>query len=361
MRWLRGGARDRTRFADMCLRFRRPYVFGGAVTVAKLAGVPWVGLPLVLLLVAGGLTMAGGVLLQRRLRRPSEPVVAATFVLLQLNLAVVVLLTGGATSPYLVLLTIPLFSQAVCFRPPVLVTGAALTFLFAGLAVLAADALPAVPPLPGPVGLVALAAVLTCLTVAARYLASADLHSRDEAVLDPMTGLYNRLTLADRFTQAQEEAADDGGSLALVMCDVDHFKSINDTHGHDRGDQVLIELARRLRRSLRAGDVAFRVGGEEFVVLLPGRDGAAAVQIAERMRLAVSAEPLAGLPVTISSGVVVATGGDGTLGGLLRSCDAALYAAKAAGRDRVVAAAPSSAGPDRPLPAPRPVTLGSAG
>lgn len=361
MRWLQGDAQDRTRFADMYLRFRRPYTFGGAVSLAKLVGVPWVGLPLVGLLLAGGLTMACAVVLQRRLRRPSEAVVAGAVVLLQLNLAVVALLTGGAASPYLVLLTIPLFSQAVCFRPPVLATGAVITFLLAGLAVLLADVLPAAPRLPGLVDLVALGAVFICLTAAARYLASADLHSRDEAVLDPMTGLYNRLTLSDRFTRAQEEATATAGSLALIMCDVDHFKSINDTHGHDRGDRVLVELTRVLRANLRTTDVAFRVGGEEFVVLLPGRDGAAAVRIAERIRLAVAAQPLAGLRVTISAGVVDATGREETLAGLLRASDAALYAAKAAGRDRVVAAPPGSTVPDLPSPASRPVHLGSAG
>ncbi|MCZ2812244.1 GGDEF domain-containing protein [Modestobacter sp. VKM Ac-2979] len=340
MRWLRGDAQDRTRFADMYLRFRRPYVFGGAVSVAKVVGVPWFGLPLVALFLAGGLTMVGAVVVQRRLRRPSEPVVAAAVLLLQLNLAVVVLLTGGATSPYLVLLTIPLFSQAVCFRPPVLATGAALTFLFAGLAVLFADTLPAVPAAPSTVGLVAFGTVLLCLTTAARYLASADLHSRDGAVLDPMTGLYNRLTLADRFVQAQEREAATGGSLALVMCDVDHFKSVNDTYGHARGDAVLQELADRLRTGLRSTDVAYRIGGEEFVVLLPGRDAAGAQRVAERMRAAVADTPVAGLRVTVSAGAVSAPAAQASLPELLWAADAALYAAKDAGRNRVVTGVP---------------------
>jgi diguanylate cyclase (GGDEF)-like protein len=122
------------------------------------------------------------------------------------------------------------------------------------------------------------------------------------------------------------------------MCDVDHFKRINDTYGHERGDRVLVELAGRLRAVLRATDVAYRVGGEEFVLLLPGRDGAAAVRVAERVRRAVSDVPVAGLPLTVSAGVATTRAGEGSLPDLLSRADDALYAAKAAGRNRVCAA-----------------------
>lgn len=190
---------------------------------------------------------------------------------------------------------------------------------------------------PRAVHLAAYLALLGCLTLAGRYIAASDLHARDEAVVDPMTGLFNRLTLAARFAEAQTSAELCGGSLSLVMCDVDHFKTINDVHGHDRGDQVLGALADRFRVNLRASDIAYRVGGEEFVVLLPGRDSAAAQRVAERIRRSVEETPLAGLPVTLSAGVATAAAGAGaTLAELLREADAALYAAKDAGRNRVV-------------------------
>jgi diguanylate cyclase (GGDEF)-like protein len=269
--------------------------------------------------------------------RYPERVGAAGFAALQVNLAVSVALTGGADSVLLPLMCVPVFSQAVCFRPPVFRTGMLASALLASGAVLVGALLPPVDRPPAVVGLVAVLALLCCLGLAAHSLAAADLHSRDEAVADPMTGLYNRLTLASRFAEATREAAREGGAIAVVMCDVDHFEQVNDTHGHDRGDEVLVELATRLRAALRASDVAYRVGGEEFVLLLPGRDIDDAVLVAERVRRAVEASPVAGLAITVSAGVACTRGAGATLSELLREADRALYAAKAAGRNQVLA------------------------
>ena len=335
-RWLRGAPADRARFLDMGQRFRRPWVFGLAITIAKLFSAVWYGPVVLVLLGVGAVTMVVAVLSRRHGRDETDAAVA--FALLELNLAVTVLLTGGGSSALLPLLAVPVFSQAVLFRPQVFLTGCGVAAALAGAAVALAGLLPDAPAVPPVVHLVVYLTLLTCLGSAGLFLASSDLHARDEAVIDPMTGLFNRLTLSARFLEAQQTAAATGGSVGLVMCDVDHFKTINDLHGHDRGDQVLGELADRFRANLRATDVAYRVGGEEFVVLLPGRDAAAAQRVAERIRGSVAESPLAGLPVTLSAGVVSAHGAQGTLAELLRQADAALYTAKNTGRNQVVVA-----------------------
>ena len=337
VRWLRGDAADRARFADMHLRFRNAPLFGIAIGSTKLVASFWYGPWLLALMVAAGLVMAAGLQLHPRVRWP-EVNAAVAFTLLEANLAVSVLITGGATSALLPLLAVPVFSQAVCFRPKVFLVGVLASGAIAAPAVLLAPTLPTTSQAPPVVHLAGYLALLACLALAGQFLATSDLSSRDEAVLDPMTGLFNRLTLAARFTEAQRDAGLVGGSVGLVMVDVDHFKVVNDTHGHDRGDQVLQQLADRFLSCLRSTDVAYRVGGEEFVVLLPGRDAEAATRVAERVRSAVAASPLAGLPVTVSAGVVSSSGNSDTLASLLREADAALYRAKGAGRNRVAAA-----------------------
>jgi diguanylate cyclase (GGDEF)-like protein len=333
LRWLRGDASDRARFADMVRQFQHAeaYTAGLVVALVCLLSAWWYGAPQLFLVVVGGLTLLLSRLGHGRTRRP-ELLAVSAFTALELNLAVGVLLSGGGTSALLPLMAVPVFSQAVCLRRPVFLAGAVASAVLAVLAVLLAPLLPAVTAAPPPVHLFSYVALLAALAMAGNSVLSSELTARDEAVMDPMTGLYNRLTLSDRFTEAQGT----GGWVGLVMCDIDHFKAINDSYGHDRGDQVLSEIADRLRANLRSSDVAYRVGGEEFVVLLPGRDSAAAERVAERIRRSVESAPLAGLPVTLSAGVVCTQAESHTLAEVLREADAALYAAKKAGRNRVV-------------------------
>lgn len=156
-------------------------------------------------------------------------------------------------------------------------------------------------------------------------------HSQHQATTDALTGLSNRRALDDML------AAMAGAPLGLLMLDLDHFKTINDTHGHAVGDAVLRNFSARVREQLRPTDVCVRWGGEEFVVLLPGASLAQAQEIGERLRQAVVAAPLdGGIKATVSIGAAARRAGEDT-DALLARADAAVYAAKHAGRDRVVA------------------------
>ena len=165
-----------------------------------------------------------------------------------------------------------------------------------------------------------------------------------EATHDSLTGLLNRGEIMRRLEQELERQKRTGESLGVVLADADHFKKINDTHGHAVGDQVLGEIARRFVKSLRAYDVVGRYGGEEFLIVIPDCDGQAALATADRLRQAI-ATPLmsttaGSIPVTISAGLITSTGVAPSLdcSMLLRMADEALYRAKANGRDRVESA-----------------------
>lgn len=163
---------------------------------------------------------------------------------------------------------------------------------------------------------------------------------------DVLTGLHNRRQLEETLQRVGSGAKRHGYPVALLLLDVDRFKAVNDERGHQVGDEVLVEVARRLAGDLRTEDLVGRWGGEEFLVVLPHTGTAAAAVLAERLRKVVCASPVetssGPVPVTISVGGAAAEGpGDHDL---LRLADEQLYAAKRAGRDRVlvVRSTPSS-------------------
>jgi two-component system, cell cycle response regulator len=139
-----------------------------------------------------------------------------------------------------------------------------------------------------------------------------------------------------------EQASSRGKPLALMMLDIDFFKSINDNYGHDAGDDVLREFAVRVRKSIRGIDLACRYGGEEFVIVMPETDMAVATMVAERIRRRIATEPFAiqqgarKLEVTISIGIAAIGAPDDTAQAILKRADTALYRAKRDGRNRVV-------------------------
>ena len=176
-------------------------------------------------------------------------------------------------------------------------------------------------------------------------------HAIDErlelAVTDPLTGLHNRRFINARLNHAVDSANSGGAPVSVLLVDIDHFKRINDTLGHEAGDAVLRQFAGRLAGGLRALDIAARWGGEEFVVAMPGAGLAEARSAAERLRKSVSdtgfdLEDGSSVPVTISIGVAQLNAGE-TCQSLLRRADTALYEAKTEGRNRVEAAASAAA------------------
>ncbi len=173
---------------------------------------------------------------------------------------------------------------------------------------------------------------------------------RDQASTDMLTGLANRRALEEALGRACAHAAREHEPLSLAMVDIDHFKAFNDTHGHQLGDRVLQLVGKTLAQQTRASDVAARYGGEEFCVLIPGIGTEAAAETAGRLCAAISAASGA-LSVTASAGVASLPVG-GTAQALVAAADAALYAAKRAGRNRVVVDGAGS--PELSLAAPGP-------
>lgn len=171
----------------------------------------------------------------------------------------------------------------------------------------------------------------------------ADRRIRFLAHHDSLTGLANRARLIERLNGALSTLPVTGGMLAVHFIDIDHFKQVNDRHGHPAGDDVLRELAARALRHVRSVDLIGRLGGEEFVVVMPETSLSGAVVVAERLRAAVADEPFrprdceAPLRVTISIGVAVTGDGKANSDTLLKRADDALYNAKNGGRNRVVA------------------------
>ena len=161
---------------------------------------------------------------------------------------------------------------------------------------------------------------------------------RIQATHDFLTQLLNRAGIMEAMAQEMNRSDRREGVFSVVLADIDHFKKINDTYGHSTGDQVLREVAARIKASLRSYDVAGRYGGEEFLVILPDCDETTAIHVAEKIRKAVSCTSIDGLgearTATISLGVSTRTPGT-SLDTLLSTADAALYQAKSLGRNCV--------------------------
>jgi len=155
------------------------------------------------------------------------------------------------------------------------------------------------------------------------------------ATIDPLTGVRNRRYVLPELERLFQRSLREGRALACMMLDADAFKSVNDTHGHRKGDEVLHLLARRIVDAVREYDLVGRYGGEEFIIVVPELDPSQVRMMAERIHDSIGSAPLAGLEITVSVGVAFLSDADARADDLIHRADQALYRAKRAGRDRV--------------------------
>ena len=303
---------------------------GGALVISA----PWIGW---WTLVLFGLSALNFMHVDRRLRtspHPERVSASATFITLLL-LGGGVLLSGGPRSPALPWMVLPASMVAARFRPRVVIAGLVITVILILLVTVGVD--------PGgtihnPVPVIATLALLTGVVSIVWALQAAELHHRDEAILDPLTGLLNRHALVPRFIELSHQARLTHQPVCLVLCDVDNFKAINDEHGHDCGDAVLRDVAYELRKRLRSFELVYRLGGEEFLIVLPGVNQHGGQEVAERLRKAVEQARPTGIEITISLGLSAGSGEQVDYDTLFKAADEALYEAKRTGRNRVVSA-----------------------
>lgn len=327
---------DRQRLLELEATLRPPrLVTYVAVGITLIVLGPWVGWRMSGALAA--LAALYELLIRRRLAADAHPavLVAAGFTMNELVAAAGAAFSGGPRSPLLPWMVIPIISLAGHFGRRGVWAGAALVALCLAivvatdLAAFAHDPAPALVVLPLGVSLGAFGAAMM----------SAERVQRRRSALDALTGLLNRSSLPARFGELAEQAHLTGDAVALLALDVDHFKAINDRHGHARGDEVLSAIAGIIRGELRSFELAYRTGGEEFLIVLPGVDREQGAGVAERLRRRIAQARPGGLDVHVSVGVSAGAGAQVAYGPLFEAADRALYEAKREGRDRVAVAA----------------------
>ncbi|HEY7830981.1 MAG TPA: diguanylate cyclase [Solirubrobacteraceae bacterium] len=333
--WLCPTELDRSRVVDANDRVRTIRMVGsGAVGAALLISAPWIGWWTLILFALSALNLMS---VDRRLRTSAHPerVSADAIVITELLLAGGVVMSGGPHSPALPWMVLPAAMVAARFRPRVVIAGLVGTVFMILVATVGVNPQATVN---NPVPVIATLALLAGVVSIVWALQAAELHHRDEAILDPLTGLLNRHALMPRFIELSHQARLTHQPVSMVLCDVDGFKAINDEYGHDRGDAVLRDVAYELRKRLRSFELVYRLGGEEFLIVLPGVDSKGGLEVAERLREAVEQTRPMGITITISAGLSSGCGEEVEYDTLFRAADAALYDAKRAGRNQVVAA-----------------------
>ena len=299
----------------------------GVLAVALAASGHWVGwwtlAPLVG--VAAGF-FAGGTRVEQT-PRPEYRMALAWFVS-ELLIATSVAVSGGPKSPGLAWLVIPIITLPARFRLRGVLAGSAvaLTALAAVTFGVNADAV-----VHNPASFIFTLALIVSVAILSLALMRSDVDHRSVAVIDPLTSMLNRNALGSRVTELTQQARVNHQPVAVVVADIDRFKAVNDGHGHAVGDAVLRDVAYRLRAELRAYDLAYRLGGEEFLVLLPGANAEEAAQVAERLRVVIEAQTSCGLSVSMSLGVSASSSDAFDYSTVFAAADRALYAAKSAG------------------------------
>ena len=333
--WLCPTARDRERFLDMHdrLELARMVTFMAAGVIALAlafsTNAGWEILAALIVMVA--IVLLGARHLELR-SRPELWIFFSTVVNIQVMLAVGTVMTGGPRSFLVCTLAIPVVLVGARFSNRGLAVGTPVSVLLVIATTLGVDFSYVASH---PESLVVPLALVLCSAVYVSPLVESDVRHRADSTLDQLTGLLNRRGLEPRFAELAEQAALQRHPVSIVVADIDHFKQINDTHGHPVGDAVLRDVADAMRRNLRKFELLYRFGGEEFLLLLPGADAAEAAEVAETLRAAIEELRPEGLRVACSFGVSTGNGEGVAFAPLVEEADAALYDAKRFGRNRV--------------------------
>lgn len=330
--WLCPDGGDRHRLLDMDHRLRSVRRINFLVLAATLAASGhWVGY---WTLIPLALAVIGFAAMDRGIEDAARPeyLIGAAWLFSQLAIAASIALTGGPESPAVAWLAIPAVTLPARFSGRGVSAGLTITVVLMLAATIGVD--------PGAVArspdlVLFPLALLAGVVILSSALMQSDRDHRSEAVVDPLTGMLNRNALLTRAAELAQQSAVSQVPVAVVVGDLDRFKSINDGHGHAAGDAVLRDAAYRMRKQLRAYDLAYRIGGEEFVVLLPGASAEAAAAVAEEIRAAIADHPVAGLLITMSFGVSASEPGRFDYQRVFAEADQALYRSKHDGRDRV--------------------------
>ena len=342
--WLCRDDFDRERMLDMEERVRpvrqRTLMI---LAIALVAASPWLGWWPALFLIPAGIFFALADKLMPRVEKP-ELLMFGAWIASGLVIGGAVALSGGARQPTLSWMAIPVITLSSRFPMRGVVAG-----VIVNIAILLAVAfgVNAQEVIDNPVLVIAPVALLLCVAVLSTPLMRSDIQHRSDAVIDQLTGMLNRKALSTRVIELSQQSVVTGESVGIIIGDLDHFKDINDTRGHTVGDVVLKDVAYRMRKQLRAFDLAYRLGGEEFLILLPGSDLAQSAQLAEQLRSGIAHGSVAGgVEVTMSFGVGASGNGERfDYGQVFKMADAALYRAKGNGRDQVCLSEPLSAQP----------------
>jgi diguanylate cyclase (GGDEF)-like protein len=337
--WLIEGGTDRERMLDMDRMVapvrQKSFV---VIAVALLICGPWLGWWTIIPLAVAGVVFR---LADAALDRVSHPeyLLFAAWTASQLMIVMSVALTGGPKSPAMAWFAIPIVTLSARFPTRGVILGLAVTMALMIAVAFGVDAhaVLAHPPL-----LIMPLALTVAVAILSTALMKSDVRHRSEAVIDQLTGMLNRNSLADRTVELAHQSQRTGQPVGLIVGDLDHFKAVNDTYGHATGDAVLQDVAYMLRKQLRAFDLAYRIGGEEFLVLLPGADIAQTAAMAERLRRGVAADTVGGgLRVTMSFGVSASRRESAfDYKAICAEADQALYEAKHRGRDTVCGGPP---------------------
>lgn len=338
--WLCPAEADRARLLDMERRIKPVRTAAmGILGAALIASGPWVGWwPVLVLFVSLG----AFALVERGIERAPRPEyrMATGWALSQVLIAGSIALSGGTDSPALCWLAIPVVTLSSRFSSRGVMAGLVLTV---GLLLAVTFGLDHAAVMDDPTNLMFALAAIGAVGILSTPLMISDRQNRSDASVDALTGLLNRHALELRVSELAVQA--DGGdvTIGVIVADLDRFKAVNDERGHAAGDDVLRGVARRLRTQGRAFELLYRIGGEEFLVLLPGATLDDAAAHAEQLRRAIAAEPVEGIAVTCSFGVSASDAGGFHFPEVFARADAALYAAKEGGRDQVRVADPAGA------------------